>query len=44
MIDREVLKATLQRLGVDWIGQGGFLDEGQINHVLDIMEERNACR
>ena len=42
MIDRKVLLEKMQQFGIDWIGSQGFLDEGQVKHVLDIVENESG--
>ena len=41
MIDRNILLEKMHQFGIDWIGSQGFLDDGQVNHVLDIVEKEN---
>ncbi len=38
MIDKLVLLEKMRQFGIDWIDTVGFMDEGQINAVLDIAE------
>lgn len=38
MIDRKILIEKMQQLGIDWIESSGFLDSGQIDLILDIIE------
>jgi len=42
MINRKILLEKMQQFGIDWIGSSGFLDEGQVSHVLDIVEKESA--
>ena len=42
MIDRKILFEKMSQFGIDWIGSSGFLDEGQVNHVLDIVEKESG--
>lgn len=42
MLDRKVLLEKMQQFGIDWIGSSGFLDEGQVSHILDIVEHESS--
>jgi len=42
MVDRKILLEKMSQFGIDWIGSSGFLDEGQVNHVLDIVERESG--
>ncbi len=42
MIYRKKLLEKMSQLGIDWISSVGFLDDGQINHVLDIIERESG--
>lgn len=42
MIDKLVLLEKMRQFGIDWIDTVGFMDEGQINAVLDIAERETS--
>ncbi len=42
MINRTILLEKMQQFGIDWINSVGFLDNGEISHVLNIVEKEST--